>query len=522
MGIKHIIKLLKKHAKGCIMEYSMDRFRGMSIAIDASSIVYQTVIAMRSNGKDLTNKKGEITSHLKGILDKINNFLSYDITPIFVFDGIPPDFKKKTLEERSNRRKKATDAINKMDDIDITSDEYLRNFKMCFKPTEENYNELRIMLDLMGIPYVNAPGEADVVCAWLTTKYHPNGKRFAKLVCAEDSDMLAFGASYLAKDMSKYYKGGKTITIVSHAKILEILDMNREQFVNLCTLLGCDHTDNIPTCGPVKALSLATDHKSLEKIISMYKKKFPDLENEFDFDNMINVRDYFMNGVSKIDKSNFKVTDHNLFMREVQETEFIDFMCAKHNFYKNDIEFLVNKVIQHHDRMNIQKKNTGTYHKLIKFKFETLDSDTVSVSDSNIDSDADIETNSDSDFDTQHQHKPNNKKNNKIYIKTTKKSSRTETESDSHSSTSEEKSKEKKKKKISPGDYNIDHLVKKKDRYKEESSKLDKGKIFDDSSSSSTSSSSSSSSRTSVSLSVSLSSSTNFGSSMSKKSKKKR
>ena len=42
---------------------------------------------IRSNNKLLTNKKGEVTSHISGIFYKTINYLSLGIEPINVFDG---------------------------------------------------------------------------------------------------------------------------------------------------------------------------------------------------------------------------------------------------------------------------------------------------------------------------------------------------------------------------------------------------------------------------------------------------
>ena len=76
MGINYIIKLINQYAgSAAVKKYDFSRFDGMTIAVDASSMVYQTVLAVRSSGKDMTNKKGELTSHLHGIIFNILKFL---------------------------------------------------------------------------------------------------------------------------------------------------------------------------------------------------------------------------------------------------------------------------------------------------------------------------------------------------------------------------------------------------------------------------------------------------------------
>ena len=111
MGIDGIIKVIKAESKKSIKAYHLDRFDGMTVAVDASIMIYQTVLAVRKGGTDLTNEKGGLTSHLKGILTKIIMFLRHRITPIFVFDGKPPELKEGTLEERREKRRKAEEEL---------------------------------------------------------------------------------------------------------------------------------------------------------------------------------------------------------------------------------------------------------------------------------------------------------------------------------------------------------------------------------------------------------------------------
>ena len=62
---------------------------------------------MRNSGADLTNKYGK--SHLMCLdfLTKTIKLLLKGIVPVYVFDGKPPDIKRKVLDLRKNIRKKA-------------------------------------------------------------------------------------------------------------------------------------------------------------------------------------------------------------------------------------------------------------------------------------------------------------------------------------------------------------------------------------------------------------------------------
>ena len=53
-----------------LIEKTQKDFYGKKIAIDISILMYQVVIAIRNSGSDLTNDKGEITSHILGLFNK--------------------------------------------------------------------------------------------------------------------------------------------------------------------------------------------------------------------------------------------------------------------------------------------------------------------------------------------------------------------------------------------------------------------------------------------------------------------
>ena len=49
-------------------------------------------------------------------------------------------------------------------------------------------------------------------------------------------------------------------------KILEGMALTREEFVDLCILLGCDYCATIRGIGPKKAVELIKQYKSIEKV----------------------------------------------------------------------------------------------------------------------------------------------------------------------------------------------------------------------------------------------------------------
>jgi flap endonuclease-1 len=75
-------------------------------------------------------------------------------------------------------------------------------------------------------------------------------------------DTLAFGAPVLLQDIVN----GDQVTEINLSMALSGLDLSREQFIDLCILLGCDYCPKIKGIGPVKAIKYISSFKTIENI----------------------------------------------------------------------------------------------------------------------------------------------------------------------------------------------------------------------------------------------------------------
>ena len=73
MGIKDLSKLIADVAPKAIKKNEMKNYFGRKVAIDASMSLYQFLIAVRSEGAQLTDSDGETTSHLMGTFYRVSN-----------------------------------------------------------------------------------------------------------------------------------------------------------------------------------------------------------------------------------------------------------------------------------------------------------------------------------------------------------------------------------------------------------------------------------------------------------------
>lgn len=219
--------------------------------------IYQFLIAVRSEGTQLSNDAGETTSHLMGIFYRTLRMMDHGIKPVYVFDGKPPTLKSGELAKRLERRQEAQAGLEKAQE---TGDaENLDKFsRRTVKVTRQHNDDCKKLLKLMGVPYVEAPCEAEAQCAALARA----GKVYA--AGSEDMDTLTFGSSVLLRHLTFSEARKEPIKEIRLDKVLEGLQLSMAEFIDLCILLGCDYCDSIKGVGPKRAVDLIKEHKSLE------------------------------------------------------------------------------------------------------------------------------------------------------------------------------------------------------------------------------------------------------------------
>ncbi|XP_050491430.1 flap endonuclease 1 [Bombus huntii] len=268
MGILGLSKLIADIAPSAIKEQELKHYFGRKVAIDASMCLYQFLIAVRSEGAQLTSVNGETTSHLMGIFYRTIRLVEQGIKPVYVFDGKPPNLKGGELAKRAERRDETQKLLQAAEEAGNAEDIEKFNRRLV-KVTKEHAEEAKQLLQLMGIPYIDAPCEAEAQCAALVKA----GKVFA--TATEDMDALTFGCNVLLRRLTFSEARKMPVQEFHFDKVLEDLGLNHDEFIDLCIMLGCDYTSSIKGVGPKRAIELIKTHRSLEKIIeNLDTKKF--------------------------------------------------------------------------------------------------------------------------------------------------------------------------------------------------------------------------------------------------------
>nr|KMM66046.1 DNA-repair protein rad2 [Coccidioides posadasii RMSCC 3488] len=271
MGIKHLYQIISENAPDAIKVGEIKNHFGRKVAIDASMSIYSFLIAVRSDGQQLMNESGETTSHLMGFFYRTLRMVDNGIKPLYVFDGAPPKLKSGELAKRMARKQEAAEQHEEAKETG-TAEDVEKFSRRTVRVTREHNEECKKLLKLMGIPYIDAPTEAEAQCAVLARA----GKVYA--AASEDMDTLCFDSPILLRHLTFSEQRKEPIQEIHLERVLEGLGMDRKQFVDLCILLGCDYVDPIPKVGPNTALKMIRDHGSLEKVVEAMendpKKKY--------------------------------------------------------------------------------------------------------------------------------------------------------------------------------------------------------------------------------------------------------
>lgn len=253
------------HAPGATKEGKFENYFGRKIAVDASTSIYQFLVAVRSEEAALTNAEGVITSHLNGMFYRTVRMIDAGIKPVYVFDGKPPTMKGGELAKRHARAEQATADLAKA--MEEGKQEDITKFtKRTVRATKQQSLDCKRLLALMGVPVLDAPCEAESTCAALCAA----GKVFA--VGTEDMDALTFGSTILLRHLT--YSDAKKVPPMEFrlADVLAGLGLTMPQFIDVCILCGCDYTDKIKGVGPETALKKIKEYGSLAALLDSSDK----------------------------------------------------------------------------------------------------------------------------------------------------------------------------------------------------------------------------------------------------------
>ena len=301
MGLDGFLAYVKKEHSDVIINEHITLYSHQRIFMDVSSYIYKYISIF-----------GNQSSRWLGcIFQMFLSLKSYKVHVVPVFDGKPPDEKKEELEDRKEKRQKAKDKIKNIesaveaykekilteeqtkllqdiikdlqnknkstklktllfdigDDLTITDNDItdIENYLFSLQRTTfymgaKEMELVKELLNILGIPFIQSPDEAESMCAYLCRK----GYGSAVISC--DTDCFAHGCPIT---VLTYEPSTGTIMSIKLKDLLESMEMTYEQFVDFSILIGCDYNkkSRIKGIGPAKASELLKEYKSIEEIL---------------------------------------------------------------------------------------------------------------------------------------------------------------------------------------------------------------------------------------------------------------
>ncbi len=319
-------------------QLSLDDLRGRSLAVDANNMLYQFLALIRMrDGRPFTDSKGNITSHLLGLLLRTTRLMAeYGIRPFFVFDGKPPPLKMRTLEARRQYRQRARkeweDAVRRGDYSSAWSKAVTMN-----SLTQAMQDDARKLLAMLGVPYVRAPQEGEAQAAHMASQ----GDVWA--ANSRDYDAVLFGSPRLVRYVTisgQEFLPSKGISrplipeLIELQGLLASLGITREQLIDLAILVGTDFNEGIQGIGPKTALKLIKAHRCLEGLPDPYRNRLPD--------NTRDVREIFLNP---------QVTDdYEIKFKGLDEAGLRKFLCEERGFSAERVDLATKRMREFYAR----------------------------------------------------------------------------------------------------------------------------------------------------------------------------
>ncbi|MGB3908352.1 MAG: flap endonuclease-1 [Methanomethylovorans sp.] len=293
------------------------------VAIDAYNMLYQFLSTIRQrDGTPLKDSRGNITSHLSGILYRMTSLMEEGIKPVFVFDGKPSHLKARTIEKRMADRESATIKWEEAKEKGLAEEAYMYA-QASSKVTQEIVDDSRRLLLAMGVPWVNAPSEGEAQAAHLVKRGDAN------YVASQDYDSLLFGAPLVVRNLTitgKRKLPKKNIFVEVRPEIMQLeenlaeLGINQSQLVDIAICIGTDYNQGLERIGPKKALKLIKEHSNIENVLLALEREIEEVQE---------IKNIFLNP---------SVTDnYTLKWKRPNTDEIIAFLCEEHDFSKERV-----------------------------------------------------------------------------------------------------------------------------------------------------------------------------------------
>lgn len=222
------------------------------------------------------NTREKLDQNLFELEEAFSDYIKTGIVAKCLFD----------LYERSQSPKRLLSKRTDKIDMNWIEKKIEQKRGQLYTVTQEDFENAKELFRILQVPYYTAPEEAEKMCAAACIA------GYVSAVLSEDTDVMAYGAPVF---LTKIDTGSDTCVRITHSKVLECLELNKEQFLDLCIMCGTDYNPNIPKIGSKSAYKRIIQHGGIDQIATetaldtsvLNHKRVRQLFTEFEIENSV-------------------------------------------------------------------------------------------------------------------------------------------------------------------------------------------------------------------------------------------
>nr|QBK85589.1 MAG: flap endonuclease [Marseillevirus LCMAC101] len=270
MGINHLFDLVRAECPEQLVTYRFDELFGWRVAVDISIFLYKYTRAagpekwinpfiillctLKKNGiktvcifdgknspkeKEMERKHRRIETQKQKDRMKLCEEMRERLIKDFLPTNVPIEGRIKDECKRlicpAKGRIDTTDYRSGDDVVNALTETYNKLDFQTQPITEEHQKMAQKIVKLLGLACFVADGEAETLCAYLAIKGEVDA------VLTEDGDILTYGTPLMLRFGNKHKLGDGRLEGIHTELLLEALNLNQEEFRDLCILLRCDY-----------------------------------------------------------------------------------------------------------------------------------------------------------------------------------------------------------------------------------------------------------------------------------------
>lgn len=197
---------------------SLEDLHGQVIAIDLSIWIVEAKTVLPPS---------VVKPHLRNLFFRVSHLLQLGVVPVIVVEGVAPDLKQGVMKKRCqsnwNHRTKKTHVVSNVLVPKITRKRFQAVHRECCE-----------LLQFLGVPYVQAAGEAEAMCAFLNKHQVVDG------CITNDGDVFLYGARTVYRNFTINSKD-QHVDVYKMEDIERRLCLSRDSLIGLAVLSGCDY-----------------------------------------------------------------------------------------------------------------------------------------------------------------------------------------------------------------------------------------------------------------------------------------